>query len=244
MGRSVVFATAMLAGLALARPAAAVELALVLLTDVSKSMDDGEFAMVKDGYRVAFSDPEVAAAITNASGGVAVAYVEFSGPQEIALVRGWTLLTDADSARAFGESVAAAPRSSAGGTALWASLKQAAVLLDEGDFAAARRVIDITSDHPWDGGRAAGVRDKIVAEGVVINGLPIVDERVLGTIDGRLAYTAASFGGGARHLGGIVGFFRRDVIGGPGSFVVEARDHGAYGAALKRKLLMELIAQR
>lgn len=35
----------------------------MLLTDVSSSMDDGEFAMVKEGYRAAFSDPEVISAI-------------------------------------------------------------------------------------------------------------------------------------------------------------------------------------
>jgi hypothetical protein len=34
----------------------------------------------------------------------------------------------------------------------------------------------------------------------------------------------------------------RDVIGGAGSFVVEARDYAAFAEALKRKLLLELIA--
>ena len=38
------------------RPAAAVDLALVLLTDVSKSMDDGDYAMVKAGYKAALTD--------------------------------------------------------------------------------------------------------------------------------------------------------------------------------------------
>ena len=57
-----------------------VDLALVLLTDVSRSMDDREYSMVKDGYRAAFSDPDVIAAILSNSRGVAVTYVEFSGP--------------------------------------------------------------------------------------------------------------------------------------------------------------------
>ena len=61
------------------RPAAAVDLALVLLNDVSKSMDMTEYALVKDGYRAAFSDPEVIAALLSNGGGIAVAYVEFSG---------------------------------------------------------------------------------------------------------------------------------------------------------------------
>lgn len=239
MRRTIVLAAAVLAGAAVTwRGAAAVDLALVLLTDVLRSMDDEDYAMVKNGYRQAFADPDVAAAIGLSPRGVAVAYVEFSSAREIMLVRGWEILTDADSARAFGEAVATAPRSSAGETALAASLRQAALLLREGDFGDARLVIDVTSDHPWDGGRSVAVRDAIVAEGITINALPIVDERPYGTIDGRLTYTTY------QQPGGIAEFFRREVIGGDGAFVVEARDHAAYGEALKRKLLRELIAMR
>ena len=39
----------------IAQPAAAADLALVLLTDVSGSMDAAEYGMVKDGYRAAFA---------------------------------------------------------------------------------------------------------------------------------------------------------------------------------------------
>src|SRR6185312_11626104 len=115
-------------------PAAAdppVELALVLLSDVSGSMDPEEYGMVKAGYRAAFSDPEVIAAIRDSGGAVAVSYVEFSGEHEFTLVRGWDLLTDAASTQAFGEAVAAAARTSAGNTALAASMRQAGRLLEE-----------------------------------------------------------------------------------------------------------------
>src|SRR5262245_14494469 len=70
-----------------------VDLALVLLTDVSQSMDDREYAMVKEGYKAAFSDPEVVQALLTNSKGVAVTYVEFSGKNEFAIVRGWDILT-------------------------------------------------------------------------------------------------------------------------------------------------------
>jgi len=221
-----------------AHAASAAELALVLLTDVSKSMDNDEYAMVKAGYRAAFADPEVVAAILG-TGSVAVAYVEFSGADEIVLVKGWDLLTDAASARAFGEAVAAAPRSSAGETALAASIAQAARLLSEGDFGAARRVIDVASDHPSDGGRSAGVRDAVVAAGITINAIPIVSDDPIGTFNGHLTYSSTVWG-----LGGAVEFYRRDVIGGPGAFVVEAGDFSVFGEALKRKLLLELVASR
>lgn len=219
------------------RTALAVELALVLLNDVSKSMDADEYEMVKDGYRQAFSDPEVVAALIRNTSGVAVAYVEFSGKGEVMLVKGWDLLTDAASARAFGQALAFAPRTSAGDTALAAGLAGAAKLLLDGGFGGARMVIDIASDHPNDGGRAAGVRDRVVAAGITINALPIIDERRVGTFDGRTSYSTLQWGSST-----MTEFYVSDVIGGAGSFAIEARSYAAFGEALKRKLLMELIA--
>lgn len=224
-------------GTAAPRTAAAIDLALVLLNDVSKSMDAGEYALVKDGYRAAFSDPDVIAALIGNRGGVAVAYVEFSGKNEVELVMDWQLLTDAASVQAFGEAVAAAPRSSTGNTALSAGLAAATQMLMDSRFAAARRVVDIVSDHPSDGGRCGPIRDAAVAAGITINALPIIDEEVIGTIDGRLTYTASRWGSES-----VLEFYRRTVVGGPGSFAVEARSYAVFGEALKRKLLLEFIA--
>ena len=230
--------TLLLAALGAApRPASAVELALVLLNDVSKSMDTAEFAMVKAGYRAAFSDPEIIAAIGTIGGGVAVAYVEFSGKHEVELVQGWDVLSDAASSRAFGDAVAGALRSSAGNTALAAGLAGATQLLKQGNFGAARQVIDIASDHPSDGGRSATARDAAVEAGITINALPIMSAGPIGTFDGRMTYSTAEWG-----AGGIAGFYRHNVIGGPGAFLVEAKDFTVFAEALKRKLLRELIA--
>lgn len=214
-----------------------VDLALVLLTDVSHSMDDREYEMVKEGYKAAFSDPQVIQAILDNSKGIAVTYVEFSGKDEFIVVKGWDVLTDAASARSFGETVAAAVRSSSGNTALAPSIKKAAEMLSTGEFGSARRVIDVASDHPHDGGRSASVRDAAVAAGITINALPIIDDRPLGTFDGHMSYTTAQWG-----FEDSVAFYRNNVIGGPGSFLVEVRDYEAFGEALKRKLLRELIS--
>lgn len=232
-----VFVACLAAWTAAPRAAVAVEMALVLLNDVSNSMDADEFEMVKDGYRAAFSDPEVVAALGANSGGVAVAYVEFSGRNEVILVKGWDVLTGADSARAFGNAVALAPRTAAGDTAMAAGVAGAAQLLLDGGFGSARLVIDIASDHPHDGGRTAGVRDSVVAAGITINALPIVDERIIGTFDGHKTYSTVQWGSRT-----MTEFYVNDVIGGEGSFAIEARSYEAFGEALKRKLLRELIA--
>ena len=214
-----------------------VDLALVLLTDVSRSMDDREYDMVKEGYKAAFSDPEVIQAVLANSRGVAVTYVEFSGKDEFIIVKGWDVLTDAASAHAFGEAVAATPRTSSGGTALAPSLRKAADMLKSTDLGNARRVIDLASDHPHDGGRSATARDAAVAAGITINALPIVDGRPIVAYDGHLTYATQQWG-----FEDTVAFYRKHVIGGPGSFLVEARTYAAFGEALKRKLLRELIS--
>jgi Protein of unknown function (DUF1194) len=232
---------ALIAGLATI-PAAAddairqpVDLALILLTDVSRSMDDREYQMVKDGYKAAFADPEVIRAILDNSKGVAVAYVEFSGTNEFTVVKGWDVLTDAISACSFGDAVAVAPRTSSGNTALAPSIKKATEMLTADASTVGRRAIDVASDHLWDGGRAATVRDAAVAAGITINALPIIDGRPIGTFDGRMSYAEWGSEGG-------VAFYRNYVIGGPGSFLIEVHDYAAFGEALKRKLLRELIS--
>lgn len=218
----------------IARP---VDLALVLLTDVSKSVDEREYAMVKEGYEKAFADPQVIAALLENSKGVAVAYVEFSGRDQFTVVQGWSVLTDAISARAFGEAVAAAPRTSAGGTALALSLKKAANMLTTDAASAQRRVIDVASDHPNDDGRSGPIRDAAVAAGITINALPIIEKNRMVPYDGHLTYAVQQWG-----FEDPVAFYRNHVIGGPGSFLIEVRDYAAFGEALKRKLLRELIS--
>lgn len=212
-----------------------VDLALILLTDVSRSMDAREYEMVKEGYKTAFADQEVIKAILNNSKGVAVAYVEFSGKDEFIVVKGWDVLTDAASAQSFGDAVAGAARSSSGNTALAPSIKKAVEMLSADGQGASRRVIDVASDLPYDGGRAATVRDIAVAAGITINALPIIDDRPIGTFDGHMSY--AQWGNE-----GALAFYRNYVIGGPGCFLVEVRDYSAFGEALKRKLLLEMIS--
>lgn len=214
-----------------------VDLALVLLTDVSKSVDNREYEMVKEGYKAAFADPQVIDAILKNSRGVAIAYVEFSGKDEFTVVKGWDLLTDAASARGFADAVAIAPRSSNGSTALAVSIRKAADMLTTDAAGAVRRVIDVASDHPNDDGRSGPVRDAAVAAGITINALPIIEKNRMVPYDGHLTYAVQQWG-----FEDPVAFYRNHVIGGPGSFLIEVHDYAAFGEALKRKLLRELIS--
>ena len=125
---------------------------------------------------------------------------EFSDENSVMVVKGWDLLTDSASALAFGNAVAAAPRSSTGNTALSNGIRRAAELLLAGNFDGARLVIDVASDHPGDGGQSAHVRERIVEAGITVNALPIMTNNQAGSFDGRTTFASGQWG-----LGGIVG---------------------------------------
>src|SRR6195952_5855622 len=141
-----------------------VDVALVLVTDVSRSIDDTEFALEKNGYASAFTNPKVLEAIHGGpTGKIAVAYVEFASSFEVRTVLDWTVIQDKASAQAFVGRLTAAPRSFWGRTAISAGIDQAGQLLAETGGNAPRHVIDVCGDGTNNAGReAAEARDDAV----------------------------------------------------------------------------------
>jgi len=227
--------------LTLAIPAAAqaaadqptVDVALVLLTDVSRSIDDSEFKLEKDGYAAAFSDPRVLAAITGGPNArIAVAYMEFAGETQVHTVIDWTIIDGADTAAAFTKAVADAPRSFYGRTAIGSGILQAMNLLSEYPTNGARAVIDIAGDGTSNAGAPiTTARDQALAAGITINGLAIIN-------DHPVSYTFAH----VQPPGGLTNWYRDNVIGGSGSFALEVHDFHTFGEAMVRKLLSEIAA--
>src|SRR5207253_320367 len=144
--------------------------------------------------------------------------LEWSDPDRIAVTVGWTRLGDAESAAAFAAAVRATKRSSQGLTALGPALLAAAAAFDHMPEPAPRRIIDISGDGMANFGLPpAVVRDRIVAAGISINGLAILTEEPW-----------------------LEAYYRSDVIGGPGAFVVAARDFSTFADAMLRKLFQEV----
>lgn len=216
-----------------ARAAEPVDMTLVLVSDVSRSVDDSEFRMQKAGYVAALNDPRVVAAIRGgAIGAVAVAYVEFAGSYEVNTVLDWRVLRDAADARALTDALEAAPRSFWGRTSISAGIDRAMLLLTENEFETQRRVIDVAGDGTNNSGRdAAAARDDAVAAGVTVNGLAIINES---PANAAFAHVQPP--------GGLTDWYRQNVIGGPGAFVVETREFAAFGEAITRKLINEIAA--
>lgn len=211
-----------LAGL-IPRPAAAdtvVALELLLAVDVSGSVDHVEYNLQTRGIAGAFRDPAVIDAVLDA-GPVAVALVHWSGPNQQWLAHDWTLVSDAGSAARFAAAVEAVPRVYFGATALSDVLNISAGLFGRSPFVGQRRVIDLSGDGPNNTNSEPEVaRDLAVASGITINGLAILNESP-----------------------DLDVYFRDRVIGGPGAFLVVARDYRDFARAMRLKLIREIRGQ-
>jgi hypothetical protein len=216
-----------------ARAAEPVDVALVLVTDVSRSIDDSEYDLEKQGTANALVNPKVLSAIqSGAIGTIAVAYVEFAGPTEVRTVIDFTLIHDEASARRFTEQLVESPRSFYGRTAISSGIDAAVALLNNGTLEAQRRVIDVCGDGTNNAGRdITAARDDAVKQGIVINGLTIIN-------DHPVSYTYAH----VAPPGGLTSWYRANVTGGVGSFVDEVHDFQSFGVAMSRKLLNEIAA--
>ena len=206
------------------------DLLLVLAVDVSRSVDEEEARLQREGYRAAMSDPAVVAAIAGgAIGAIAVAYFEWAHRDYQQLVLPWTRVSGAEGAAAWSARLARSPRHSMSWTSISGALRFARGLLRDVPFEAPRLVVDVSGDGANNSGpEPEGERDRLMEEGVTINGLPIVNDR-------------PNFG--APPTGDLEAYYRNSVIGGPGAFVIVAGDFDAFGNAIRRKLIQEIAAR-
>jgi hypothetical protein len=211
--------------------AEAVDLLLVLAADVSRSIDTPKFQLQRDGYAAAFSNPRVLEAIRSGRNGrIAVCFVEWSGMLSQKLVIDWTVIKDSETARAFGDRMIEAPRSFAERTAIGSGIDFAVEQLARAPFQSLRRTIDVSGDGTNNSGRdVRSARDSATAQDITINGLVILSDRPL------------SWNPDHTHPpGGLAQYYRDNVIGGPGAFVVTAEDFKSFGNALISKLVAEI----
>ncbi|MFY9970587.1 MAG: DUF1194 domain-containing protein [Roseiarcus sp.] len=215
-------------------PPIAVDAAVVLAADVSRSIDDGEFALQRRGYVEAIQDAKLMDAIsTGPHGAIALAYVEWAGESEQKQVVNWTVIRNAADARAFAAALTAAPRAFVGRTAIGSAIDFSFALFAETEFATDRRIIDVSGDGTSNQGNSVtAARDAAVGSGAVINGLTIFNRRAA-TLGGYLALHT-------NPPGGLAQYYRDNVIGGKGAFVVPIDDFNSFADALLRKLVNEI----
>jgi hypothetical protein len=218
---------ATLAGSLPARADMPVDLQLVLAVDVSRSIDEVEAELQRRGYTEALTNQTVIDAILSGDHKrIALCYAEWAGAHYQVVVIDWTPIDSAAAARRFAEKLTEAPRTSQSWTAVGAALAFAAQRFDNSGYDSTRRVIDISGDgRTNDGPPAEMVRDKLVTQGFVINGLPVMMNR---TNFGRPPDT------------GLDKYYEENVIGGPGAFMIVAANFDDFGLAVRSKLIREI----
>lgn len=194
-----------------------VAVALVMLVDVSGSIDNKEYDLQRGGIVAAFEDRAVQRAIWQQRA-IAVTVVEWSDVQRSVVP--WRILTDADGAIRFAAEVAGVRRSSQGGTHIGDAIVVGIETLAFCGCAPERRVLDVSGDGRSNGGKisVAAAREAAEAAEVTINGLPILGDPTERELDE---------------------YYRTEIVSG-GGFAIVARDFADFARALRQKLAREI----
>jgi hypothetical protein len=205
-----------------------VDLELVLAVDISFSMDVDEQRLQRQGYIATLEAPEFHSAVRGGMlGKIAITYVEWAGEAEQRVIVPWTLIETAEDARAFSAVLAAVPLRRVYRTSISTAISHGAGLFASNGFEGQRRVIDISGDGPNNQGVAVTeARDKAVADGITINGLPLMLKR-----------------GGRFDIEMLDEYYIDCVIGGPGAFVEPVRLIDQFPMAIRRKIIREVAGR-
>ena len=196
------------------------DLNLVIAVDCSYSVDAREYALQIAGIAQVFADPDIAAAIEQGPrGAIGVLIVQWSSRDTQIVTQPWTRLASRQDALDYAARVAPQQRETYdAGTAIASVLTFSNDQLMRAPFVATRSVINIITDGKDNYRKPVRpVRDAIVAQGVTINALAVLNQ-----------------------VSDLVDYLGERVIGGDGAFVEEAASYEDFAEAFKRKLLREI----
>ncbi|MDP6706703.1 MAG: DUF1194 domain-containing protein [Alphaproteobacteria bacterium] len=197
-----------------------VDLQLILAIDVSSSIDRSEYLLQTEALAAAFRSPEVGEAIDRfAPRGIAVTVLQWASEHLQRQTVPWTWVGPRPSRRAFADRLAAMRRiDHEGVTAIALAIAAAQRLFAANGYESGRRVIDLSGDGISNQGPPiAPLRRRAIAAGITINGLAILNEEP-----------------------DLDAYYQRQVIGGPGAFVITAADYADFARAIRAKLVREI----
>ena len=190
-------------------------LELLLLVDVSGSVDSNEYNLQKTGYINAFNDAGIQALITGTTGGIAVAYAEWSGSSQQSLLVNWMQLTDATTSSAFATAIGATSRAFSGSTGPGSAINWGVPLFNN-NFEGTRSVIDVSGDGAQNtGANTFNAATAALAAGITVNGLAI--------------------GGGS-----LPAWYQANIVTPGGGFLVTANNFSDFSDAVKTKIGREI----
>jgi uncharacterized protein DUF1194 len=199
-----------------------VDTALVIAVDVSNSVDEHRYRLQMNGIAKALEDPGVIGTILNgAQGAILVSIVTWSDRPQIALE--WMRISSKEEAFAVAARVRGLPRISGEFTCLANMLRYLNdKVLPTVPARSLRKVVDVSGDGKDNcNSRVATpeIRDELVGYGTVINGLPILEGSEASTLEN---------------------WYRDNVQGGPGSFILAAESFADFGRAIRQKFIVEI----
>jgi hypothetical protein len=207
----------------------AVDVALVLATDVSPSVDPDRWMIQRHGCANALRSPAVISALTSGDyGQIAGTLVEWADPGLQRQSVPWAVLDGAETASAFADQIEQAERiHQTKNTSISSGIRFADALLATMPYRATRKVIDVSGDGVensplYSPAAVLAATRAAVSHGVTVNGLAVAT--------GEYADLEA--------------YYRDYVIGGTASFALAVSDWSQFGAAIQQKLMIETASAR
>src|SRR5882757_3922806 len=164
-----------------------VDVELVLAIDTSGSIDAEEAELQRKGIAEAFLSKDVIRAIQSGSlGRIGVSAIYFSSRSRgwMGVPVQWMIVRDQKSAGDFVRTLVSAERHSGRGTSISDGLELSQRMLAISPFQSAKQVIDVSGDGANNAGRrVTDVRDEVLAKGITINALPIIDDSTQQDLD-------------------------------------------------------------
>lgn len=206
-----------------------VDVLLVLAVDVSFSIDIDELRLQREGYAAALKSNEFLTALKDGTNGrIAVTYFEWAAADDQRIIVPWRIVDGAESAAQVADEIVNASLRRAARTSISGAINFGRELIRASGMKGIRRVIDVSGDGPNNNGQEVTLaRDAAVAEGITINGLPVLVK-------------PPTQGFGIEHLD----YYYEDcVIGGAGAFVVPIEGRDKFITAIHTKLVLEVAGR-
>ena len=216
----------------------AVDTALIVAVDVSNSVDEKRYRLQMEGIAQALEDPAVIEGIIGgAKGGILFSMVTWADRPKVTLP--WTRIANAEEARATAARVRSLPRQDGEFTCMARMMRTVSdKIVPQVPAPAAKIVLDVSGDGP-DNCNAKepidAVRDELVKWGVTVNGLPILE-----SAEEQPSAPVASYLPQERSASTLEDWYRDNVKGGPGSFVLAANGYKDFGRAIRQKFVLEI----
>jgi Ca-activated chloride channel homolog len=192
--------------------------ALVLLMDVSSSVDQNEWENQIRGTAQVFREPAFHRIIDSLEGGIAVRTIQWATSPDTSSP--WFRIRTSIDAEQYADQLEAMRRPFEGWTGLARAMQAGVQAFENVPCDPEKMILDISGDgiDNMSGlSEVEGARDTAFGLGITINAISIRDP------DGQ----------------NVTEYFRNHVMT-PGGFVVESEGYEAYGPAIRRKLMREI----